>query len=816
MVASAAEFVSDRISAWGRIANPASRCQRMLLVALGMVLIAETVFAQQVPTDPTSTHIFPAGGRRGTTVEVRVGGECLPPGTRFRGFGQGLTVPAVLGEAATGQYAPSPRRKPGEQPMNYPREWHSQVQIAADAQLGVNIWRLSSARGGTGGRPFIVGDLPEFIESEPNSIPQQAERVELPVTINGQIAGESDLDYFRFAMAKGDLVRVDVAAARLGSTLDPLIQLLGPDGRRVAAEEVRMGADPILAFVAADSGEYRLLIANVTFKGGPSYVYRVTISQAPLIQSVFPPAGQVGSSRALSFLALSGTETPRTLTQEVPFPLSAGLFWLPGPLQSNEVPLLASVLPAGIETEGNQTKETATELVWPQMMNGQFDTASDQDWYRIVAKKGVPLTIECISFPRSSPTLPVLTVLNADGGVLAAASAIQSGRGSLRLEWQPPADGEYWFRLRDQQFGVRGGQEFVYCLSVQEAVPDFTLSLKSDVINVVQGGRTEVEIAIDRRGGCVAPIELSVTGLSEGIRIEGLQVAANQATTKLVLIADAEARSTDVTLTIQGRAEINGAMVERTAWATHLGHDADGVGVGPTEIEHVQLTVMHKPVFKLYCNEAYQYAHRGTIYPYLMEIERLDGFDGPIRLQVADRQIKDLDGIEIKETTVAPGQGRVMLPIYLPETMHINVQAHSNVYAQGAVEFQDKFGQQQTLLVVSTMRCMIRTLPPVAKLKTVERELVVAADGTARCRLAFDRTSQFSGPVELELVDAEPGIQAKPMTIPAEQSTVEMEIQFAPEARRSPEMRLKFRAQGAMPGEALMVSEASIPLRFDR
>ena len=111
---------------------------------------------------------------------------------------------------------------------------------------------------------------------------------------------------------------------------------------------------------------------------------------------------------------------------------------------------------------------------------------------------------------------------------------------------------------------------------------------------------------------------------------------------------------------------------------------------------------------------------------------------------------------------------------------------------------------------------MIRTLPPVAKLKAVERELVVAADGTARCRLAFDRTSQFSGPVELELVDAEPGIQAKPMTIPAEQSTVEMEIQFAPEARRSPEMRLKFRARGAMPGEALVVSEASIPLRFDR
>src|SRR5262245_51678485 len=32
-----------------------------------------TAHAQQVPTDPTSTHIFPAGGRRGTVVSVRVG-----------------------------------------------------------------------------------------------------------------------------------------------------------------------------------------------------------------------------------------------------------------------------------------------------------------------------------------------------------------------------------------------------------------------------------------------------------------------------------------------------------------------------------------------------------------------------------------------------------------------------------------------------------------------------------------------------------------------------------------------------------------------
>jgi len=48
-------------------------------ITLPFILCLAPAAAQQVPTDPTSTHIFPAGGRRGSIVNVRVGGECLPP-----------------------------------------------------------------------------------------------------------------------------------------------------------------------------------------------------------------------------------------------------------------------------------------------------------------------------------------------------------------------------------------------------------------------------------------------------------------------------------------------------------------------------------------------------------------------------------------------------------------------------------------------------------------------------------------------------------------------------------------------------------------
>ncbi|MBC8115690.1 MAG: PPC domain-containing protein, partial [Candidatus Saccharimonas sp.] len=445
-------------------------------------------FSQQVTTDPASTHIFPAGGRRGSRVEVRVGGECLPPATRFRLWGDGVTAPPELGERTSGQYAPSPRRKPGEQQVTYPREWRSQVEIAAEAPLGVKLWRLSCARGGAGARPFVVGDLPEFIETEPNSLPDEAQRVELPVTLNGQIAGESDLDYYRFNAQAGDVVRVDVAAARLGSALDPIVEVFGPDSRRIAADDVRVGADPVLAFRAPTSGEFRLLVSNVTFRGGPSYVYRITLSTAPLVRFAFPPGGQAGTTRDIDFFALAGDGSLKLLRERVSLPAASGEFWMGGPVGANAVPLVAGDLPEGLEIEGNNSRESATELAWPLVMNGQLQTIDDEDWFRLNCRQAVPLSIECSVHPNWSPALPIVSVTDANGGVLASASAVQAARGNLRLEWRPPADGTYWLRVRDLQQGVRGGPEFVYRLSVREAVPDFALSLKADVINVVQGG----------------------------------------------------------------------------------------------------------------------------------------------------------------------------------------------------------------------------------------------------------------------------------------------------------------------------------------
>ncbi len=92
---------------------------------------------------------------------------------------------------------------------------------------------------------LAVGKEPETTELEPNDTPAQAQLVSLPVTINGHIDGGSlrgkkaDEDYFRFHATKGEHLSIDVEAARLGSSLDSVIEVLDSQGNAIPRATIR-------------------------------------------------------------------------------------------------------------------------------------------------------------------------------------------------------------------------------------------------------------------------------------------------------------------------------------------------------------------------------------------------------------------------------------------------------------------------------------------------------------------------------------------------------------------------------------------------
>lgn len=790
------------------------RCSLLQISCL--LCVALPAIAQQVPTDPTSTHIFPAGGQRGTGVNVRVGGECLPPLTRFRLEGHGLKASDVLGSRSPLRNEPAPRRKPGEQPIYYPKEWDTRIEIAADAPLGAQLWWLSCARGGTGGRPFLVGDLPEFIETESNSSADRAEPLTLPVTVNGQIDGERDMDYFSIDANHGEVIVAEVVAARIGSPLDTVLQFRDAAGRRLPTQEVRIGNDQVIALKAPATGKVTFSVANLSVAGGPNYVYRITLSKQPFARLAFPGGGRAGQSQDVELLTLTGEDRFDVLKQSVTLPMALGPFAWTVDGRRGDLPLAISESPELIEQEPNDKASEGNKTALPMVINGRLATSIDEDWFVFSGRMGQAVTVECQPAGAGLPPLPIVSIHDAAGNELAKASAVDALERPPAIEaWAPPADGEYHLRVRDMQQGAAGGPEFVYRVEIRPARPDFELTLKTDWANHMPGGRTEVDVLLRRRGGFAGSVNVSAEGLPAGVRAEALEITAGAPSGKLILLSDAaSAPPGDALLKISGAADVAGATVTRIASASHLGRDAEGVSVGASTTEHFHLIVQHKPLFRLFCSEAYQYAHRGTIHLYQMEVERFDGYQGPITLQIADRQIKDLDGAEILETTIPAGESQLRLPIYLPETMHINVQAHSNIYAQGIATFEDRWGQRQSTCIVSEMRCMVRTLPTVARLQVLDREVKLSADGTARCRLRLERTPLFSGPLRIALVNDPKcrGGTAEPVNIPAGQSEATIVIRYDPSAKTPENSIFRFRGTGDLDGGTTVVAETTVAI----
>jgi hypothetical protein len=120
------------------------------------------------------------------------------------------------------------------QPPASPDDW---TTMPVDV-VGDNIRPANQVR-------IAVGNEPDVSEREPNDTIAQAQAVSVPVSINGRIdggnkrSGNPDEDYFRFHANKGKKLNIDVAAARLGSSLDSVIEVLDAQGNPVPRATIR-------------------------------------------------------------------------------------------------------------------------------------------------------------------------------------------------------------------------------------------------------------------------------------------------------------------------------------------------------------------------------------------------------------------------------------------------------------------------------------------------------------------------------------------------------------------------------------------------
>ncbi len=159
---------------------------------------------------------------------------------------------------------------------------------AADAAAGVNSVAASKDGIISNRVRFELDALPEALDKEPNNDAPHAQKVTLPVIINGRIDKADDWDVFMFAGKAGQTIVADVSARRLDSPLDSTLKITDSSGKVLAFnddhEDFEAGintqdADSYVMVTLPADGNYFVHLADASRHGGEEYAYRLRISQ---------------------------------------------------------------------------------------------------------------------------------------------------------------------------------------------------------------------------------------------------------------------------------------------------------------------------------------------------------------------------------------------------------------------------------------------------------------------------------------------------------------------------------------------------------
>jgi hypothetical protein len=172
--------------------------------------------------------------------------------------------------------------------------WNLQVhQIVMEGQdKAPGIYPLATHREEllSNSLPFVLDTLPEALEKEPHQTAATAQRVKLPIVVNGRIDRPGEWDVFRFEGKVGQAVVAEVDARRLESPLDSVLRLTDAAGKQLALNDdcddpgeglETHHADSRIAATLPANGTYYLYLGDMQQKGGPEYAYRLRISAPP-------------------------------------------------------------------------------------------------------------------------------------------------------------------------------------------------------------------------------------------------------------------------------------------------------------------------------------------------------------------------------------------------------------------------------------------------------------------------------------------------------------------------------------------------------
>jgi hypothetical protein len=679
-------------------------------------------------TPPTLDTVSPLGVSRGTTVEMTVEGLNLAGASAIYFSEAGITgrilrikelpdLPDIRlgsnGTPSTIDLGPLPPRN----------QVTVEVEIAPEAEIGPVSFRLLTTLGTSPEGRFLVEPYyGEAADREPNDTPDTAFETFLPAILAGTISKPGDVDYYKIQVRAGQEISFLNGAMQIGSSLQPVVTIEDADGKVVREFGAHGGTEQVMfAHRFAQAGTYYVRVTDYQHGGRASAFYRIIAGEFPLVLSASP----LGVRRSASTeVALRGYHVPaKVQAQGAPSDGSEDTLTLRPEHAFNQVRVAI----------GDEPEVTAQggAIPVPVTVNGRIAERGAENRYRFTARKGEQLVLDVNARRMGSDLDSYLEVLDAQGKPIERAVVRpvwetnvtlrdhdSTGRGIRIASWGAMKAGDY----------VMAGSEILRI----EALP---LSPDADTVFEGAGAQRLAYFDTTAEAHAIDSAVYQVQILPPGSRPSpnGLPV------TRLYYRNDDGGPGYGRDSLVHFTAPADGEYIARIRDVQGLGGESYGY----------RLTVRRpRPDFRLSVAPRNPNVPAGGSIPITVTAFRMDGFDGPI-----DVELRDLPaGLRATRGVIRPGQASTTLTLTADAGARLADAVPLRISGNGAGVTRAASPEDRLKLIALMPR-------PDLVMQSETHEVTVQQGGTAEVTVSITRQSGFHGRVPVEVRNLPPYVR---------------------------------------------------------
>ena len=226
---------------------PADGNYTLVVKGLGYQGFPGAVYRLTLGEVPYPTAIFPAGGRKGETVDVEVSGINIAPGTRMK------------------------------------------VQVPSGDEFPLMDVLVPGPTEGNQFLPFISSNDTEVLETSEPHLRDHAQQLPHPVTVNGRLLVPGEEDWYEIDLKAQENIAIEVLADRhLRAHVDSLVEVYDASGKKLVDNDDGAifahecvhdynTADSWLALKAPADGKYFVRLVNQAANSSNRSVYRLSV-----------------------------------------------------------------------------------------------------------------------------------------------------------------------------------------------------------------------------------------------------------------------------------------------------------------------------------------------------------------------------------------------------------------------------------------------------------------------------------------------------------------------------------------------------------